>query len=308
MSDTTEMQADVEWPFPQQPINLGTLEDHPILLSVASHIDLDAIADFMTDSYLMIFKANCVGPPEYIETKWPIIRERHKSSLQAILDSCIPNEMTGVILKIEHRDMIQGVMAVNMAKEDYSDLWTNNEFLQAANSQHSWVFPTDSYLRLLSELIDGRRNRSRPILNVPHLVASLDDHYMGTCLTTFASLLKTIAHKCRYSVLINSHEGVYHPLFKTYMTYNTEFKKHGWMVNPGLNVHKYSADYTIYAQYIRPSSRRQRPYLDEALWQAFDDIFSLPWPLHIPHDDMSPVPSLIFDSGDSSPEPDHPRS
>lgn len=57
----------------------------------------------------MIFKANCVGPPEYIETKWPIIRERHKSSLQAILDSCIPNEMTGVILKIEHRDMIQGV-------------------------------------------------------------------------------------------------------------------------------------------------------------------------------------------------------
>ncbi|KAI0445633.1 hypothetical protein F4803DRAFT_547928 [Xylaria telfairii] len=305
MNYTTEVQAGVEWPYSEQPINLGDVEDDPVLLSVASYIDLDAIADFMTKSYLIIFRANCIAPPEYIETKWPIIRERYRSSLQAILDSCIPNQMTGIILKVEHRDVIQGVMALNMAKADRSDLWTNNEFLHTDESEYAWVFPVDGYLRLLSNLMDSAHNESRPILNVPHLAASMDDRYMSTCLTTFMGMLRTIAGKCQYSMLINSYEGVYHSLFKTYITYNNGFQRFGWLNNPALDVRRHSNDYVIYARYIPASNsgRGQRLYLDEAVWDAFNDIFSPSRRVQIPRDDGSPVPSLVSDSERSTPEP-----
>ncbi|KAI0456019.1 hypothetical protein F5B21DRAFT_502770 [Xylaria acuta] len=302
MNDTTETLADIEWPFSQQPLNLGTLDDHPILLTVADHTDLDAISRFTAWSYIAIEQARRSVPPVYFWDQWPLIVERFKSSLQAIMESCIPNEMKGIILKIEHRDVIKGIMALNIAQTDHGDPWTRHQLLQLNSLQYPRVFPTAGYLELLSQTMNNACNGLRPILNVPHLIPSLDEPYRMTCLTAFTTMLVRIARECQHTLFINIHEGGFHALFGTDMTYNTGFLECGQIIGEALPIRQYSPGYRAYVGYVQPSYGRQQLCLDRAVREAFDNFGFPLLPPQGPSDDLSPVPSLEDDSGNSSPE------
>ncbi|KAI0485816.1 hypothetical protein F4859DRAFT_512008 [Xylaria cf. heliscus] len=307
MSDTsssTEILADVEWPFSQEPIKLRDLEDQPILLSVASDDDLEAITDFTADYYLKVDQLSCLVPSEYLEKKRPLIKERYRTSFQAIMDSCIPDKMTGVVLKIEHKDVIKGVMAVHMFEDDDDDAWTETEGLQKNSDRYSWIFPTTAYLDMLSNFMRHGHSGSRTILNVPHLIASLDGRYTGLCLTTFTTLLETIARQCQYSVVINSHEGTCHSLLRTYITYNNEFTQIKWVTKGAMVVMEYAPGYRVYVKVTMPlSDESQQLYLDQAVWEAFNEFGSPLQSPETPHRDLSPMPPLEIDFGSPSSNP-----
>ncbi|KAI0862440.1 hypothetical protein F4860DRAFT_523211 [Xylaria cubensis] len=287
MNYTTETLAGAEWPFSQQPLNLGNIENYPVLLTVADYTDLDAIAEFAADSYITIKQASRLRPVEYFVEKWPLIRERYRSSLQAIMESCIPNAMTGVILKVEHRGVIKGMMALNLAQTDRRDPWTRHESLQLGSRQYyARVFPTTEYLSSLYLILADRRNGSRPILNVPHIISSMDSSYMTTCLTTFMNIIVRIAHVCRFTVLMNSYEGSYHHLFKTYITHNAGFTENS----------QTSSYHWFYKLDCPRLIGLQQLYLDRAIREAFEHFDRPLRPPQRTRDGLSPVPSLVSDS------------
>ncbi|TRX89430.1 hypothetical protein FHL15_009728 [Xylaria flabelliformis] len=263
MNYTTETPVDAEWPFSQQPLHLGNIENHPILLTVAGYPDLDAIAEFAADSYITIKQASRFKPMEYFAEQRPLIRERYRSSLQAIMESCIPNAMAGVILKVEHRGVIKGMMALNLAQTDCGDPWTRHESLQLRSPQYARVFPTTEHLRLLYLTMADRRNGSRPILNVPHIISSMDSSYMATCLTTFMNILVRIAHT----------------------------------FDPELQPRIPSSDHWFYKLECPQFIGLQQLYLDRAIREAFEHFDRPLRPPQRTRDELSPVPSLVSDSG-----------
>ncbi|RYC65278.1 hypothetical protein CHU98_g954 [Xylaria longipes] len=277
MNDTTEILAGVGWPFSQQPLNLGILEHHPILLTVADHTDLDAMADFTVNRYLTIEQASGFVPV----------------GLKVVTTN--PNV----------------VVALNIAQADCRDPWTRHELLQRDSFRYAGVFPIAEYLEMLSLIINHGYNGLRPVINVPHLITSLDDRYTSICLTTFIRLLARIAWRCQYSALINSHEGSYRLLFETYVTYDTGFVESGRIRHRAFPVQQYySPNYRFYAVYIPPSNESQQLYLDQAVWEVFNHSCPPPQPPQRQRDDLSPVPSLepgseslSSESGSPSPLP-----
>ncbi|KAI1745707.1 hypothetical protein F4680DRAFT_443178 [Xylaria scruposa] len=287
MNNTTETLANAAWPFYQEPLNLGDLENHPILLTVADRTDLDALADFAADSHIAIKQAGSFGPLQDPSGYWLCRRQRYRCSFQAIMESCIPNEMTGAILKVEHRGVIKGMMTLNLAQTDHGDPWTR---------QYAQLSPDSKYLKLLFQIMEDNNNDSRPILNVPNIFTSMDGHYRTTCLTAFTNILVRIAHACRYTILMKIYHGSYHYLFKTPVTDNTGFVECLQTFGEGFQPQRYWPYYGFYMKYCPRFIGIQQTYLDRALREAFE-YFDCPLrPSQRTRDELSPVPSLVSDS------------
>ncbi|GAP90126.2 hypothetical protein SAMD00023353_0203890 [Rosellinia necatrix] len=156
-----------EWPFHYPPVVAGVVQNHQVRLSIASHDDLNAMAEFIAEySWRMKHDA---GTLEHVrgvteEQKWTLLVERYTAGLTAIMDCCVAGSMSGVVLKIQHRGKVQGVMALNLVTPALSDSWSQHELEQSWRSQTCWIYPA-AYTDILAELVGGAENRGRTVLS-----------------------------------------------------------------------------------------------------------------------------------------------
>ncbi len=103
------MAPALPWPFCQRPFTIANFDDHRIRLSVAAPVDLNNIAAFCTEygwAAKQFIAPELLLTPMHMEE---LMKERYKDAIKAIMDTCTPGTMTGIVIKIEYKDKIRGV-------------------------------------------------------------------------------------------------------------------------------------------------------------------------------------------------------
>ncbi|KAI0202507.1 hypothetical protein F4808DRAFT_468211 [Astrocystis sublimbata] len=259
-----------EWPFSRQ-LKLQDEGGHPVLLGVAGQNELEDVVNFAANTYFEIRQASIFTIEQMFHADSQWVKQRFRSSLKAVMDCCNAGEMTGVVLKIEHQGAIKGIMVLHLARKDAHDPWSINAKSQSDMSTGSNpVSMSSAHITLIKERTDTESNQLRPIINVPHVIASVQGRFMHICLNNFMSMLTKISHHCQLSALVSSHEGSYHTMYKTMIAGVADFiEKKGIARNdhPGPKHHEthgYSVDDHFFYERVVEASDEQKEYRSNA--------------------------------------------
>ncbi|KAI0107045.1 hypothetical protein GGR51DRAFT_571280 [Nemania sp. FL0031] len=275
------------WPFNQLPVSIGRVGRHRVYMSIATHDDLDAIADFMVEYGYMIKQDTGVIPLEvgfqgHMERTRGLMRDRYREAVKAIVDCSSPGRMTGVVLKVEHEARIKGVMALHIVSEAFDDPWSQNETRVHESQESPWIFPGMEYIRLLRGVITHDRNENRPILTeakyqqlgVPYFMFSLENCFISTCIYGFSLFLKELVQEFKYSAIVNIHTGNLYAMIKPYLDVYLQYPECGSFKDDAPHSPQNCYPYKLHGKFMRPTpiSPPAMLYLDDCVRLAFNRL------------------------------------
>ncbi|KAI0914564.1 hypothetical protein F4823DRAFT_557913 [Ustulina deusta] len=264
------MAPALPWPFCQRPFTIANFDDHRIRLSVAAPVDLNNIAAFCTEygwAAKQFIAPELLLTPMHMEE---LMKERYKDAIRAIMDTCTPGTMTGIVIKIEYKDKIRGVMAINVVGPDLDDPWSLNERQVGFRDEMAWIFPS-FYMSTLSETLAEEDNHAEPILNIPYFIVALEQPFLSACIPAFKRLVEMIATEYNRTAVLNIESGPYQNCFAPYFTGST-FQHTGELLENVSGIYQSYPTYTIYTHWTNPSVDTPGPYLDRIIRRVFADF------------------------------------